>query len=76
MTKSVAELCQEQQIEFKQLVEACGLGDDRVAAIILQRWTPSPKERNLIAEALGTTKDQITWGHVTPIQHIYGSGPG
>ena len=75
MTKSVAELCQEKKIDFEQLVDACGLGHDRVVAILLQRWTPSPKEREKIAEALGTTKDEITWGHVTPIQHIYGYGP-
>ena len=75
MTKSVAELCQENKINFKQLVEGCRLGDDRVIAILLQRWTPSPQERDKIAAALGTTKDEITWGHVTPIQHIYGHGP-
>ena len=75
MTKSVAELCRENKIDFKQLVKDCGLGDDRVIAILLQRWTPSPQERDKIAAALGTTKDEITWGHVTPIQHIYGHGP-
>ena len=75
MTKSVAELCQEKEITFKQLVASCGLGDDRVIAILLQRWTPSPQERDKIADALETTKDEITWGHVTPIQHIYGYGP-
>ena len=76
MTKSVAELCREKEIAFEKLVDACGLGHDRVVAILLQRWTPSPKERDKIAEALGTTRDEITWGHVTPIQHIYGYGPG
>jgi hypothetical protein len=24
----------------------------------------------------GLTREQIAWGHKTPIQHIYGSGPG
>jgi len=76
MAKSVAELCQENKINYEQLVEASGLGHDRVAAILLQRWTPSPKERDKIAAALGTTRDTIAWGHVTPIQHIYGYGPG
>lgn len=75
MTKSVAELCRENKIDFKQLVEDCGLGDDRVIAILLQRWTPSPQERDKIAGALRTTKEEITWGHATPIQHIYGYGP-
>ena len=46
MAKSVAELCQENKINYEQLVEASGLGHDRVAAILLQRWTPSPQERD------------------------------
>ena len=37
--------------------------------------TPSPDERDRIAAVFGLTRDQIAWGHKTPIQHIYGSGP-
>ena len=48
----------------------------RVQAIVLGRWTPSPQERDAIATAFGLTRDQIAWGHRTPIQHIYGHGPG
>jgi hypothetical protein len=29
-----------------------------------------------VAAVFGLTRDQIVWGHTTPIQHIYGSGPG
>jgi hypothetical protein len=47
-----------------------------VLAIALGRWTPSPSERDKVAAAFGLTRDQIAWGHKTPIQHIYGSGPG
>jgi hypothetical protein len=46
-----------------------------VLAIVLGRWTPSPAERDRIAAVFGVTRDQITWGHKTPIQHIYGQGP-
>ena len=45
-------------------------------AIVLGRWTPSPSERDKVAAAFGLTREQIAWGHKTPIQHIYGSGPG
>ena len=48
----------------------------RVAAIVLGRWTPSPQERDAIAAVFGLTRDQIVWGHKTPIQHLYGHGPG
>jgi hypothetical protein len=74
-SKSVSDLCQEHQIDVKQLAEKSGLDEQRVLAIVLGRWTPSPAERDRIAAVFGTTRDQITWGHKTPIQHIYGHGP-
>lgn len=74
-TKSVQQLCEEQHLDYKELAERAGLDEQRVLAIILGRWTPSPDERDKVAAVFGTTRDQITWGHKTPIQHIYGSGP-
>ena len=76
MTKSVDELCRERNIQFAELVEQCGLDEQRVMAIMLGRWTPSPSERHAIAAVLEVEVDDITWGHRTPIQHIYGHGPG
>jgi len=75
MTLSVADHCRQQDIPFDQLVERTGLDESRVMAIILGRWTPSPSERETVATALGVSKDEISWGHQTPIQHIYGFGP-
>jgi hypothetical protein len=74
--KSVGDLCLERRIDYKQLAEKAGLEEQRVLAIVLGRWTPSPSERDRVAAALGLTRDQIAWGHKTPIQHIYGHGPG
>jgi transcriptional regulator with XRE-family HTH domain len=76
MTRSVAELCREQTIDVAQLSNRSGLDESRVTAIALGRWTPSPAERQKIAAVFGVAVDQIAWGHVTPIQHIYGHGPG
>ena len=76
MTLSVADHCRQQDIPFDQLVERTGLDESRVMAIILGRWTPSPSERETVATALGVSKDEISWGHQTPIQHINGFGPG
>lgn len=73
--KSVTELCEQQGITLQQLVERCGLDEQRVVAIMLGRWTPSPEERDKIAAVFGVSREQITWGHKTPIQHIYGHGP-
>ena len=76
INKTVAELCQERQIDVKGLAEQSGVDEQRVLAIVLGRWTPSPSERDRIAGVFGLTREQITWGHKTPIQHIYGHGPG
>jgi hypothetical protein len=73
--KSVDQLCAEQQIDYKQLAENAGLDESRVLAIVLGRWTPSPAERDRVAAVFGLSRDQVSWGHKTPIQHIYGHGP-
>ena len=73
--KGVDELCREHQMDYRQLAAKAGLDEQRVLAIVLGRWTPSPAERDKVAAVFGLTRDQITWGHKTPIQHIYGHGP-
>jgi hypothetical protein len=73
--KSVAALCLEQRVTVSELATKTGLDEARVLAIVSGRWTPSPAERDLVAKVFGLTRAQIVWGHVTPIQHIYGHGP-
>ncbi len=73
--RSVDQLCVEHGLDARQLAERAGLDEQRVAAIVLGRWTPSPQERDAIAGVFGLTRDQIIWGHKTPIQHLYGQGP-
>jgi transcriptional regulator with XRE-family HTH domain len=74
--KTVADLCREQSVTIAELAQRSGLDDGRVTAIALGRWTPSPAERKKIADVFGVAIDQIAWGHQTPIQHLYGHGPG
>jgi transcriptional regulator with XRE-family HTH domain len=74
-TKSVDQLCAEHGIDARQLAERSGVDEQRVVAIVLGRWTPSPQERDAIARVFGRTRDEIVWGHKTPIQHLYGQGP-
>jgi len=76
MIASVADLCEQQKISATDLAGRTGLDDTRIAAIILGRWTPSPAERQKIAAAFNLSADQIAWGHKTPVQHLYGHGPG
>jgi len=70
--RSVDQLCTEQGLDVPK---RSGLDESRVLAIVLGRWTPSPEERDAIAAVFGLTRDQIAWGHKTPIQHLYGQGP-
>jgi transcriptional regulator with XRE-family HTH domain len=73
--RNLDQLCVEHGLDVRQLAERSGVEEQRVAAIVLGRWTPSPQERDRIAAVFGLTRDQIIWGHKTPIQHLYGQGP-
>ena len=72
MTRNVAGHCHELGITIEQLAERSQLARDRAMAIALGRWTPSPMERQKIAAVFDVGIEQISWGHRTPIQHIYG----
>ena len=73
--KNLDQLCADRGIDAKKLAELAHLDESRVVAIVLGRWTPSPDERDSIAAVFSLTRDQIVWGHKTPIQHLYGQGP-
>jgi transcriptional regulator with XRE-family HTH domain len=73
--KTIEQLCLERGIDAKTLAERSSVDEQRVLAIVLGRWTPSPQDRDRIAGVFGMTRDQIAWGHKTPVQHIYGAGP-
>jgi hypothetical protein len=73
--KTIEQLCVERGIDAKQLAALANVDEQRELAIVLGRWTPSPEDRDRIAGVFGLTRDQIAWGHKTPVQHIYGAGP-
>ena len=74
-SKSLEQLCLDHGLDARLLAERSGVDQQRVTAILLGRWTPSPEDRDRIAGVFGLARDQVVWGHKTPIQHIYGSGP-
>jgi transcriptional regulator with XRE-family HTH domain len=74
-TTTVEDLCRQHQLTTAQLADRAGLEEQRVLAIALGRWTPSPEERDRVAAVFGLSREQIAWGHKTPIQHLYGHGP-
>jgi transcriptional regulator with XRE-family HTH domain len=76
MVHTVADLCHEHNLTVADLAQRSGLEEGRALAIALGRWTPSPAERQKISAVFGVAADTIAWGHKTPIQHLYGHGPG
>jgi hypothetical protein len=62
-------------ITVEQLVKVTGLEAKLVKAIVTGNYTPSPVQRERVAAALGVSKDDISWGHAVPVQHLRGNGP-
>ncbi len=76
MALTVKEHSAKKGLSMLEVADRSGLDLPKVRAIFLNRWTPSPSEREKISKALEVPIDDIAWGHDTPIQHIYGHGPG
>ena len=72
MSISVEMLCEQKGISLLSLAERSGLDIKRLQSIYLGQWTPSPNEREKIAQALDTSSVEIAWEHSTPIEHFYG----
>jgi hypothetical protein len=58
-----------------EVVAASKLPAEVVEAILQGRYTPSPQQRESLAKALGVEVEQIAWGHVAPVEAMYGHGP-
>ena len=70
--RSVNDLCKEREMSSDELAAQSGLDPQRSLAIVQGQYTPSPDDRDRVAAVFELTKDQIAWGHKTPIQHIRG----
>jgi len=73
--KPLARHMEEAGISVAQLVTLTGLDVKLVRAIAGGNYTPSPSQRERLAAALGISKDDISWGHAVPVQHLRGNGP-
>jgi transcriptional regulator with XRE-family HTH domain len=61
--KTIDILFEETQLTIEDIAERAGLTPERVEAIVVGRWTPSPVERQKIATAFGVSIDEVSWGH-------------
>ena len=62
-------------ITVDELVAASGMEPRLVKAIVSGNYIPSPAQRQRLAGALGIPKEDISWEHAVPVQHIRGNGP-
>jgi len=74
MSISVQNLCKQKGVSLLSLAERSGLDLKRLQSIYLGQWTPSPNEREKIAQDLGTSSDDNAWEHTTSVEHFYGRG--
>jgi hypothetical protein len=75
-TTRVECLCAEREMDATRLAEQTGVDEKRVRAIVGERWTPSPQDRDRIAAAFGLSRYDVAWGHKNFVEHLYGcSGP-
>ena len=62
-------------MQIADLVEATGLDGRVVESIVKGNYTPSPNQRDRIANALGIERDAVHWGHSVAVESMYGHGP-
>ena len=62
-------------ISASQLALMTELDAKLVTAIASGNFTPGPVQRERLAAALGVSKNDISWGHAVPVQHLRGNGP-
>jgi len=72
--KSVSQWMVERGIDQPGLVAAARLDERVVQAIVAGRYTPSPDQRQRLCAALAVEPEQIAWGHVNEVEHMYGHG--
>ena len=68
--KTIDLLFEETQFTIEDVAERARLLPERVEAIAVGRWTPSPEERRRIALAFGVSADDISWGHTMDPRNI------
>jgi hypothetical protein len=73
--RSIADWMAERGVNIESLLETSALDRKVVEAIVHGRYTPSPQQRQRLAAALGVAPEQISWGHTTQVDHMYGHGP-
>ena len=68
----VSELMSRRRIDVTSLEHSTGLQRRIVEAIVCQRYTPSPGQRDQVSNVLGVERERIIWGHTAFVdKHIH-----
>jgi lambda repressor-like predicted transcriptional regulator len=70
--KTIAEWMTDRGVSLTALVESSGLDQKVVEAIVMGRYTTSPKQRQSLATVLKVSPDEIRWGQTVQVDHMYG----
>jgi ribosome-binding protein aMBF1 (putative translation factor) len=73
--KPLARHLEEMGMTVEQLTTAARLDAKLVKSIVSGNYTPSPFERKRLAEAIGISVEDVSWGHAVPVEHLRGNGP-
>lgn len=68
--RTVDQLFEQANLTVEDVAEQTKLTSERVEAIAMGRWTPSPKERQRIAAVFDVPVDEISWGHTMDPRNI------
>lgn len=73
--RTITEWMSDRGMSEDALIATTPLDPKVIKAIINGQYTPSPKQRETLAAALGVRPELIAWGHTVQVQHIHGHGP-
>ncbi len=68
--KSIDMLIEQTGYTLEEIADRSGLTVDRIEAIAVGRWTPSPEERTKVATAFNVAVDQISLGHTMDPRNV------
>jgi len=69
-TRTIDLFFEETGLGIDDVAAKSGLLPQRVEAIALGRWTPSPAERKKIADAFGVEVEMVSWGHTMDPRNV------
>lgn len=68
--KTVDLLFEQSGLTIEEVANRAKLPVERIEAIAVGRWTPSPDERLRVAEAFGVAVKDVSWGHTMDPRNI------